>query len=572
MNMKPTFPLPLVSAAILTFGMIVPALPALASPRDELLRLVPDDMSFCAVMHNLRDRAKKDAAVGAALTEMPFLKSRLDSPEIMKLLTIQQKLFQDLGITPEQLRDDFMGDAVVFAFRHGPADAPEREQGLFLVWARDKTLPVRLLDRVNEMQKKSGELKDLTSLDYKGQAYLERVKANNPGRGREFYFINENLLVFSSEETVLKSVIHRIRTAKPVNETPFWSIMLERLGLDNALLSVLVNPRAFDGDLASSEKTAKGPALAFLKEFRRCWKAFDGIGLYLDPGKNLELGLAVNVRKQALPEAAARWFSELGKPSALWTVIPEDALFALSARTDFFALTEFVSTFCDVDKRKEIRTSVEGSLRAFLPEGAKLEELLKGLGPDWGFWVDAPSTEDKTWAPQIVLAMKRQDSADGKVAEKTVHNAVQFLTMIAQFAAKEPIVHTITEGKLEMKVLSDRSLPEGVRPAFGVKDGYLLFAGSPNSIRRFTAPSAVPDMDETPILRVSAAGWRKYLAEHKNEIAESLAKLTAAPAAEIAGQIDAALPALKTIDRFEIVVRSKQDQATLTFRLKTVAK
>ncbi len=569
--MKRPLPLAVFTAAIVTFGMTAATPSALAAPRDELLRLVPDEMSFCAVLQNLRDRAKKDSAVGAALAELPFLKSRLDSPEIMKLLSIQQKLVTDLGITPEQLRDDFLGDAVVFAYRHGPPNKPEREQGLFLVWARDKALPARLLDRVNEMQKKSGELTELRTLEYKGQAYIERVKANHPGPGREFYFINDNLFVFSSEETVLKSVIERVGVVKPANEPPFWSIRLEQLGLDNALLSLLINPRSFDGDLAKSETSAKGPELAFLKEFRRCWKAFDGIGVYVDPGKSLELGVAVNVRKDALPQAAARWFGEIGKPSALWTIIPEEALFAFSVRTDFFALTEFVSSFCDNDKQKEMRVSIEGSLRPFLPEGGRPDQLLKGLGPDWGFWVDAPHSEDKTWAPQFLLAMKYQDSPEGKEAEKLVRNAVQVLTTIAQFAAKELTVQTITEGNLEMKVLSDSSFPEGVRLTFGVKNGYLLFAGSPNTIRRFAAPAGAANMPETPILRVSAAGWRKYLAEHKNEIAGSLSKWTAAPQADIVSQIDAALPALKTLDRFEIVVRSKKDQATLTLRLKTTA-
>ena len=84
-----------------------------------------------------------------------------------------------------------------------------------------------------------------------------------------------------------------------------------------------------------------------------------------------------------------------------------------------------------------------------------------------------------------------------------------------------------------MKVYSDSSLPKGVRLAVGVKDGYFLFAGSPNAIRRFQMPESGPDMEETPILRVSAAGWRNYLAEHKHEIDDGLAKLTAAPAFEI---------------------------------------
>ena len=36
---------------------------AFAGPRDDLLRLVPDDYTFCVVVQNLRDLAKSDERI-----------------------------------------------------------------------------------------------------------------------------------------------------------------------------------------------------------------------------------------------------------------------------------------------------------------------------------------------------------------------------------------------------------------------------------------------------------------------------------------------------------------------------
>ena len=158
--------------------------------------------------------------------------------------------------------------------------------------------------------------------------------------------------------------------------------------------------------------------------------------MYVDPGKNLEFGVAVNVRKDALPLAAAKCTGELGKPSALWKAIPEDALFALAARTDFFALTEFVASFCDTTKQKEIRGSVEGSLRPFLPEGARLEELLQAAWlPD--YQVSGSKTrqaKDDTVSGVPAVHDGHEDSKirpKAKWRRRPCPNAVQFLTMIA---------------------------------------------------------------------------------------------------------------------------------------------
>ena len=123
-----------------------------ASPRDELLRFVPDDVGFCFVMQDLRVHA-------ADLAASPFIEQLRTSPagaafrasnEIKQLDKVDKYLRQALGVGWEQLRDDVLGDAVVFAYRPGPPGKPEQEQGLVLLRGRNGEVVSRLVEKINQ--------------------------------------------------------------------------------------------------------------------------------------------------------------------------------------------------------------------------------------------------------------------------------------------------------------------------------------------------------------------------------------------------------------------------------------
>src|SRR5204863_457458 len=134
-----------------------------AAPRDELLRLVPGDAGFCVVLNDLRGQlARLQASPFAAR----FAASRVGAafhaaPEAQKLIALERQLAEAVGVTWPQLRDDILGDAVVFAYVPGPPDHPEREQGLLLVWARQPDRLTGLFGKLNELQLKSGELREV---------------------------------------------------------------------------------------------------------------------------------------------------------------------------------------------------------------------------------------------------------------------------------------------------------------------------------------------------------------------------------------------------------------------------
>src|SRR5262249_28520349 len=158
------------------------------SPRDQLLRLVPDDVALCLLVQDLRSHAEKLQAAPwvKRLLDSPFGKSLAAAPEMQKLTGLDAELRRTLQINLGQLRDDIFGDAVVFAFRQGPAGSAGRDQALFLLWARSDECLAALVDRVNQEQQRSGEVKGQEARDYRGVRYYRRQEA----KGDHFYFVS----------------------------------------------------------------------------------------------------------------------------------------------------------------------------------------------------------------------------------------------------------------------------------------------------------------------------------------------------------------------------------------------
>jgi hypothetical protein len=526
---------------------------------------VPGDYTFCVVVQNLRDQGKPGS--GSFLQrfgESPLFKQLQQAPEAQKVQQVLDTLFKELGVTPEQLRDDILGDALVFAFRKGPAGQPEKDDGLIMLHARDAKLLARLVDRVNELQTKAGELKTVEPVDGKPGRYFRRVKAGEK-EGADYYALMGNRLVFSGSETLLTSTIAAL--AKEEKTEPVIVERMKKLGVADAPVVCLINPRSFDSDIANSAKGGKGSERSFLKEFANYWKAVDGLALSVNLTPDIEVGLSLNVRKTDLPKAAAKFFTEAGKRSPLWDRVPDDALFAAVGRFDLEALAGMLSGFLSEQDRSKVMEAIADATRPFL-ETDDLGPLLKGIGPDVGLWIMPPDPAEKTWCPQGILAVKIADGPEGKQAEEAAIKGLDFLTRLACLSEKGLRVHTEKQGPVNVQYLTHTSaFPPGFRPAFASKGGYVLVAGSPRMIAKFESPSSqARDADEVPIIRISVAAWRKYLKEHRGALVEFISKTKGLDAKSIDGTLDTLLPILEGLDRIELVQRSGPDRAKFVLR------
>jgi hypothetical protein len=561
--------------AALSLGMIAARASAL-SPRDELLRFVPEDVGFCLVVQDLRGHF-------AALQQSPFVQrfrqtpmgAALQSdPAFAKLGEVEKILQQTLGVDPTRLRDDLLGDAIVFAYRPGPAGKMNVEdQELVLVRARDAKLLVEVIEKINQAQKQAGELKNVQEREYAGVRYYQRVEAQKS----TFYFVRGPVVAFSSQEAMLRQAIGLEQKSAP--EEPPVARRLRQLGVERRLVSLWVNPRPFDGELERKVKAAGAGEAAVLGHMLTWWKALDGIALSLALERDGELSLAVRARTEQLPPAAQRFLAEAAMSSELWSRFPEDALVAGALRIDGAALVATVAEFLPPAARAAAQEALKRGLEAALSGKDFTRDLLPAFGPDIGFCVTAPKADEKAWMPRAVLAMRVQSDAEGHTVEPVLLSALNSLAFLAVvgYNHSHPDVlafRSEMQGKIEVKYFAnDKLFPVGVQPAFAAKEGYLLLASSPEVIRRFgTAASPTRAADgENPLLRVSANAWREFLKQRREPLIALTAERDGASKTEASSRLDRLFAALELIDRIDLVLRPSPGQVVITLRVQTVA-
>lgn len=558
-------------SALVATILASPASPA--PPRDELLRLVPDDVAFCLMVQDLRGHI-------AALTDSPFAKQFnaspvgkliAASPEAAKLGDVEKFLKQHLGTDWATLRDDILGDALVFAYRPGPPGKPEEEHGLFLVRARNEKALTNLVDRLNKAQQAFGELKKIEERQHNGATYYCRIERNQPPG---YYFLHGPVLAFTQQEDMLKKAIALDQQARPADaEAPRVTRQLRQLGADKAFAAVWVNPRAFDAELQQKVKAAQGAEAVSLKTLFGYWQALESVVFSLGVQQNLELNLAARMKPEGLSPAAQKLLSESSQRSQLWNGFPPDAMFATAGRIDVAALTELIGEFLDDDARKAVRESLDRSVGP--PLAKTLRELVTSLGPDMGMYLAAPPTGDKAWFPEGVWAVRVRPTTSGKPVEQTLLDALNAFANLAvlDYNSKHEDrleLKTVQQDKVEVKYfVNDQQFPPGLQPAYALKDGYLVVASSPEVLRRFRIAAAPPpEAGDVPLARWSLTAVRGYFKSQREALIAASAAKDSISKEEAARRLDGLAAGLQFIDHIELTQRPSPGQVILTLRIK----
>jgi hypothetical protein len=547
-----------------------------ASPREELLRLVPADVGFCLVLENLRTH-------GQALAASPFwhhLKASplgahlLAAPEMRKLEFVEQFLQEHLQVSAAQLRDDILGDAVVLCYRPGPPGKPDQEQGLLLLRARDEKLLARLVEQIHAKQRESGELQSLEELSYQGRKFYRRVERS---KAFTFYFVHGPVLGFSTQELILRQALER-EGASAQGEAPLERA-LRLLGVDKPLAALWINPRAFDAGLAQKLAESKRAQTAALRAVQKYWQALDGIAISLALEKDVELSLAVRATLAKLSPAARQLARTADQPSVLWKCFPDHALVAAALRIDVGALVDFVKEFLHENAQPLPDADIEKTVGAVVGKDTVCE-LLAHIGPDLGLVVLPPTAGNPSWVPQGLVAVRVQGDQQADRPDLTITNLLNALSIMAVYNLNggRPGAYQLksTAAKeAEIKYLvNDQLFPVGFRPAFALKRGYLLLGTSPEAIERF-APAAdvhdsAPAARELPLLRVSFGAWQDFLGGRKAELARFLAEKHHLPGTEAQERLTKFQTSLQLLSALEVSFTSEPERAALTLRLRLV--
>src|SRR5262245_34994590 len=355
--------------AFLATPLVAPA----AAPESELLRLTSTESTFCVVVRDVRGftasawdgpfaKAFRQSALGTALAS---------APETAQLEAFMQMLPKALQVEWAKVRDQVFGDVIVLSYQNGPPGKPEQERGLLLTWTRDAKLAASLIERLNAVQKESGELTELRPETYRGETFYRRVKNKGPN---EFYFQKGQIFAFGTHESAIRRAIELDQEVPPADrEAPPLVKELERVD-PSGLATIWLNPRSFDAELANKLQAAKGQEAAFLAAFAKIWKALDGVGVSCRLGQDIEIELTVATRKEDLPLPLVRFASAFNEPSAFWRAVPDDALFAAAGRIDLPALIELIALFVTPEARQILQSSIEQGLGPIF--GKKLVQML----------------------------------------------------------------------------------------------------------------------------------------------------------------------------------------------------
>jgi hypothetical protein len=560
-------------AALLAVACLAATVSA-AAPRDELLRLVPEDVGFCLALEDLRGH-------GSALADSPFVKQFQTSslgakirsaPETQKLTALDEFLQTYLDVTATQLRDDILGEALVLAYRPGPPGKADQEEGLFLLRARDAKLLTRIVDRINALQKESGDLQEVEERAYHGETYYRRQERGSAN----YYYLHGPVLAFAPREGILRQLIDLDRNA-PKDAECFVARQFRLLGIARPVAALWINPRAFDAALQQKAAAATGAPAIALRTLAAYWKGLEGIALSASLERDLALSLAVRARIEELPRAAQRFLHAAASTSEVWQRFPDNCLLSIAGRVDIAAFVEALGDFLADDARKSVRAMIENTVEAI---GGKdiIKDLLANLGPDYGICVLAPPASDSHWLPHMIAALRVRSGTASVPVELVVWNALNSLATLAVFHHNHGhpgqfSLKSIVQDKMEVRYLeSDEQFPPGLQPAFALKGGYLVLASSPAALQRFRASpkeTQLPLTGEVPLLKVSLSSWCQFLRERREPLL-AYAAVKNQISREQAGQhLDQLLMFLQLFDRVELIQRSNAGLVTLTLRVQT---
>lgn len=553
--------------AVLLVALLFTPLCVANPATDELLRLVPGDAGFCVVIQDLRKHSQQleESPFMAGFRDSPLGKALQESPDIRKLRDFNAILDTYLETDLKQIRNDILGDAVVLAYWPALSGEPANERGLFLAKARDPALLAKLADRLNKLQKDSGDLTSLDRHEHKGVTYHRRAEK---GGKVNYYFIRGPLLALSTHEPTLQRVIETL--SGPPSTGPVAE-QLQLLGTKDALAVLWLNPRAFDAELQKKAKDAKEPEATFLRTFQKYWKALDGVAFALRLDKEAEVSLAIRMKMDQLPKAAQRFLAEASKPSGLWDKFPEETIFAFAGRFDVEAFTEMVRDFVPPAAWQKMTEDTNRGSEALL--GRKWDkDVVPHLGPDWGYFVATPGKDEAGWFPHIVFALQVRSKPGEKPLDETLFGALRTMAGFATLQGDAGItLSNDVQGTVHVVSLKSAKFPPGLQPAFAAKASHLVFASHPAAIARFAErPVSKPATESsTPLARLSLKEARAYLnhPQRRERVVKFIAEQHRISEKEAADRLDGLDALLTLFDRVDLTQQTAPGQATLTLRL-----
>jgi hypothetical protein len=539
--------------AIVSLGSISPvgAQDATATLSDRL----PDQFAFALLVRDLRGQVAfgKQSAWFEAFRSTPLGRVIFEAPELKQLEKVQKDLKLHFDLDWSTVRDEFLGDAVLFAYTPGGDPADEDERGLILLHTRAPDKLARFLDQLNEIQKNAGELKSLTAREHRGVKYHRR----DLGKQSQYYFQAGGLFAFAVKEESLKAVLDKHADPK---RSGVWTERFRQAEANKAFLTLCVNPRMLDREFRDKHKATDG--------FLAYWNALDAVFVCLHVGEAVELRVRIQARMNDLPVWAKRSFGANPPSSELWNRFPSNALLSVASRIDFSATFESLGELLPAKDRQQMRATLQQGVAALaMLDFAK--DVLPNLGPDFGFAVLPGKQSDPLPQAFLALAMKSGEKNIDKAAFETLQLLGNLALLEHNKTSADPVRFlAMKQDKIDVRYFDGpKFFPPGIQPAFALKDGYLVLATSPSAIAQFRVHEKMLGSDESPLLRVSMFELSQFLKQRKEVVVAKLVEKQNLTDQEARQHLDRVLALLDMLDHLVLSQRNQPGQAVWSLRL-----
>lgn len=547
--------------------------PLFAGPTADVMRLVPPKTTVCFVVQDLRGTAARlsESPFAAHFAESKLGKSLLGSAELKQLTLAEKVLSDNLGVTFTDLRDQILGDAVVYAYQP-PADGKEEhDAGVVIGKAPKPDVLAKVVGKLNAAQTKSKELKATAEKTHEEIKYVERQKAD--GKTEYYLLRDDGIFAYTVQEAVLKQVIDRL-AGKDKTECSLAGA-IEKLAAADAVAVLLFEPTHFAADLLAAENGAADPnQKAFLKQFARLWGGVEAVGVSLTLDTSATLAVTAVADPQKMPEELRTLFKPDPKSSAVWSVVPDDALLAMGGRFEWERFSTVFQSFLSDEGKAGVKFLSDEVLGPLVGKDT-LPKVKAGLGPDWGLWVNPPAKGDTGATPTATFAVRvRTAGSDDDTVGQSVVSALD--AVLHTFRAGYNHTHKDqyrlgdAKGETGIRVLTnDAALPAGVQPAYGLRGDFFVMGSSVAAVKRFTPPKTDAAVKDAPLVRLNARSLAAYLNAHGGELGELLAGWTGEPADKSKSDLADFAAVLELFDAVELHHTGDGQRMTLSVKAKT---
>ena len=479
-------------------------LPSIASAQTSanarpLTRLVAADVGLCV---EVRQFAKTWPAVAGSeffkrIERLSFYRKWKAGNEYRKLLQTRSEIEAVIGKPLIRLTDELFGDDVVVAVY---VDDRGRSQGVLLT----RTAGVSVLEAAIAAWDRA-EHPTTIARGESGGRYFRRVVRREQGRDDTLYYAKlGRTLAVSDQEAMIRRVLDLNRLSRPAqgsNGSPgkslFDSAVYQRASGSlpkKTVASIYFNPRPWDG-LFSSGSSPSGAKSVLISLWRRCRSVM--VGLRVDRG--VVFDAVVDYDGSGVPEAWTRFVRQAAGSPAFFQKVPRRALLAFGGRFSPSGLRELINRQMS-DSPRNRWDSLRQVSRGLLLGLDLVDDVLPGLGPNWGFYM-VPRQQDIRSAPgsrlppvngllAIDLAAKKSASPGRPTLRAGLENGLNTgLNMLAALynsqSSGPPAIVRTRRGRTGVVHWIEGI--DGYQPAYALTATHLIFAGSPKLVDEFAA-------------------------------------------------------------------------------------